>query len=106
MKDENHPLRRLLDDQKLRQAMEVQKERNMEKMAKNQEERSKASTNESSGSILEHLHPTFAEASGKTSPETSEFEKISDSIDKEIAAMSNDNSDLEVINKSDAESNC
>ncbi|VDK77147.1 unnamed protein product [Litomosoides sigmodontis] len=105
MKNENHPLRRLLDDQKLRHAMEVQKERNMEKMAKNQEERSKASTNESSGSIPEHLHPTCAEASGKTSPETSEFEKISDSIDKEIATMSNDNSDLEVINKSDAESN-
>uniref|UniRef100_A0A1I7VPR0 Multidrug resistance-associated protein lethal(2)03659 n=1 Tax=Loa loa TaxID=7209 RepID=A0A1I7VPR0_LOALO len=105
IKDENHPLRRLLDDQKLRQAIAVQKDRSMNKMAENPEGTSKPSTNGSSGSSPEHLHPTFAEASGKTSPETSEFEKISDSIDKEITAMSNDNSDLEVINKSDVESN-
>lgn len=77
----------------------------MKKMAENPEETSKASTNGSGESSPEHVHPTFAEASGKTSPETSEFEKISDSIDKEMTTMSIDNSDLEVINKSDAESN-
>lgn len=76
----------------------------MNKMAENLEKASRTSTNESSGSSPEHLHPTFAE-SGKASSETSEFEKISDSIDKEITTMSNDNSDLEVINKSDVESN-
>ncbi|VBB26660.1 unnamed protein product [Acanthocheilonema viteae] len=105
MKDENHPLRRLLDDQKLLQALEVQKEQSIMKMAENSEEASKTSINGSGESSPEHVHPNFAEASGKTSPETSEFEKISDSIDKEITTMSNDNSDLEVINKSDAESN-
>uniref|UniRef100_A0AAF5PL34 ABC transporter n=1 Tax=Wuchereria bancrofti TaxID=6293 RepID=A0AAF5PL34_WUCBA len=104
VKNEYHPLRRLLDGLKLRQAITAQKEQSMNKMAADLEETSKASTNESSGSSPEH-HPAFAEASGKTSPETSEFEKISDSIDKEVTTMSNDNSDLEVINKSDAESN-
>lgn len=103
MKDLKHPLRHLLDDQNLRQATEVQKERRIKKTIENPEETSKASTNESSGSSPERLHPTFAEISGKTSPETSEFEKISGSIDKEITTISNDNSDLEVINKSDVE---
>ncbi|CAG9533665.1 unnamed protein product [Cercopithifilaria johnstoni] len=105
IKDENHLLRRLLGDKKLQQAIELQKERSTKKMTENPEETLKASVNGSSGSNPEHLYSTFAEASGKTSPETSEFEKISDSIDKEIITMSNDNSDLEMINKSDSESN-
>uniref|UniRef100_A0A8R1TR26 Uncharacterized protein n=1 Tax=Onchocerca volvulus TaxID=6282 RepID=A0A8R1TR26_ONCVO len=105
MENENHPLRRLLDDQKLPEIIIPQKERSMRKMVENPEETSNTSTNESNGSSPVHIHPTFAETSDKTSPETSEFEKISDSIDKEMTTMSND-SDLEVINKSDAESNC
>ncbi|MCP9264913.1 Multidrug resistance-associated protein 5 [Dirofilaria immitis] len=102
IRDQNHPLRRLLDNQKLRRVIRTQKEQSTKK---NLEQSSKISPNESSGSSPERIHSTFL-ASDKTSPETSEFEKISDSIDKEITTMSNDNSDLEVINKSDAESNC
>uniref|UniRef100_F1KQ57 Multidrug resistance-associated protein 5 n=1 Tax=Ascaris suum TaxID=6253 RepID=F1KQ57_ASCSU len=63
----------------------------------------KGSSDNSDNSSPVHLYPVLETgASGKTSPETSEFEKISESVGK--GTNSAENSDLEVIeNKSEIE---
>lgn len=100
--NENSYFRRLLGDKKLRQAF-VAQQQNVKKTVDNADEASKASTNASSASSPVHIYPSLPETSGKASPETSEFEKLSGSVDKGMTTTSSENSDLEVINKSDTE---
>lgn len=71
--------------------------------AEDMKENGESSSNNSSASSPVHVYPVLPEVSGKTSPETSEFEKISGSVYK--GTTSGESSDLEVINKSDIEDN-
>ncbi|VDM95671.1 unnamed protein product [Thelazia callipaeda] len=101
LSSEDRPFRQLLSEEMLQKIRTLEEERNS--LIRGSEELSETSVNGSSTNSPEHLYPSLPEVSGKTSPETSEFEKISDSVDKEVTTMSSENSDLEIINKSDAE---